>query len=1300
MSDSIFQTYLNRLTDLSSKNKSLYLPKLDGVGKIELREFDFLNNEPAFEILRKIIQEKKRIQLIPEVDPRMGETNQLAKSLSRLAFRDQLTQEETGDQSMFLAWPFVEGKLINGQILRAPLLLLPVQLKREKDFWWLIVTDSWQWNPAFLLAYRHAYQKTIDEEKLQEELGNLSEDSTEFRTQLNQTLSENFQIQLSSSLFEDQFTRFPSSQISLDQDRFQDGNISLKTYAVLGQFAQSGNFLFREYDQLKSSHDSDSLEDLFERYFAKGEIQPIPREERLFPIFPLDASQENALLKVREGKSLVVEGPPGTGKSQLIANLVSDFIARGKKVLVVSQKRAALDVVFERMEKAGFGDFLALVHDYRADHRILFEKIRKQIQIIEDYQEQNRGIDSIQLEREISRLSGTITRLSEKFENLRKELFNPQPAGIPIKAMYRNAALEIPALKEASLLLKLNFEQSLDFEKEFKIFHGYSQKFGDTFWENRVSFAEAEPGDFGRIHHCLSEIEQVRKTFPKGFGQSQWIDFLSSVLHSSNVSERFLPLLECFYQLPKPEISFRIPFLPQEIKKLNQIQKWISKAGIELSGLSLIRYSEPEQLESLNYELEVLLPKSKSFFGKLIAGWSKGKFPLSFQILGENGLKLGFESLSLIGKEAKIRLRLYREYSELPQIQTYPMKEFFPEKPGEHSKEITDILHWEKRWTDFAEIQNLCPWANLDYESFRSRLTSLSNWTLEFAKSVQGWRLWLTPAQILTVLNGEFVQHSTDNELILDQTFSELVAFDRFLKNWEQEKRELAKALQSQFPDLQLEAKILAFRNGWYLAWIGELERRNPSLAEAGSLKLAHEMDELKSAILEKRKISRHIALLRLREQVSTPLEFNRLGNRLTYRELLHQVSKKRQRWSVRKLAGELGSEVFRLLPCWLASPETVSALFPLMQNFDLVIFDEASQCPVERGLPAMLRGKQVVVAGDSKQLRPSDFYQVKWESEEEGMEYEAESLLELAGHFFEKIQLRGHYRSADPALIHFSNSHFYDNKLETLPDYLTVKAGKTPFCWQKVEGIWENQMNKTEADAVVQKVKTILENHPSDSIGIVTGNYFQMELIREKLWKSGNQSDKIKVRNIENVQGDEFDQVILSLGYAANREGKLITNFGLLGKSGAENRLNVAITRARKMLHVISSIEPEDFRPGQLSNPGLALLREFLIWVKTQSLTRAVPAPEVAVAGFEIDWSLKNQLLEEDNRFSRQIPSAVMDLVWTDRDVEQTAILTDDQRFFNTPTAKAAIAYHPILLEAKGWKWEWKWSRLWKAEV
>jgi hypothetical protein len=639
-------------------------------------------------------------------------------------------------------------------------------------------------------------------------------------------------------------------------------------------------------------------------------------------------------------------------------------------------------------------------------------------------------------------------------------------------------------------------------------------------------------------------------------------------------------------------------------------------------------------------------------------------------------------------QECESKIQVQEAFRDLPKTPFFESRADF----STDLDEVEKLLAWKMSWEAVAEINSLLDWEKLSLSEFRAALDQIQHWSESLISDLASYRLWVSDLQFLELMEKGLEQVFPENPLNWPSVFAELKGFDQFLEDWRF--RELGMDLLTEFSDLGLNELITVFWNSWRLAWIGEIERRHPVLSEIGSLRLSHEMDELKTAILEKRKNARHLALLRLREQLAENLEYNRLGNRLTYRELLHQVSKKRQKWSIRKLVEELGDEVFRVLPCWLGSRETISAVFPTSQVFDLVIFDEASQCPVERGLPAMLRGNQVVVAGDSKQLRPSDFYQVKWETEEEGMEYEAESLLELACYFFENLQLRGHYRSADPALIHFSNGHFYGNRLETLPDYTTVKAGKTPFSWEKVEGIWENQINRMEAEAVVKRAQLILRDEPQDSIGIVTGNYFQMELIRDLLWKEGLQDASIKVRNIENVQGDEFDQVVMSLGYAPNREGKLATNFGLLGKSGAENRLNVAITRARKMLHVISSIEPEDFRPGQLNNPGLALLREFLAWVKIQSKERNIPAPEVKVPGFEMDWSLKNQLLRQDSSYSKEIPSSVMDLIRTDQSGEQTAILTDDQRFFDASTAKAAMAYHPILLEEKGWKWQWEWSR------
>jgi hypothetical protein len=983
----------------------------------------------------------------------------------------------------------------------------------------------------------------------------------------------------------------------------------------------------------------------------------------------------------------VVEGPPGTGKSQLIANLVSDYTARGKKVLVVSQKRAALDVVFERMANAGFREFLGLIHDFRADQKPLFQKVKSQIESIERYQEENRGLDSMQLEREISVLSRTISRLSEKFEQFRTLLFESESAGIPIKAMYLNAGgFGEASIDSKSELLSLNFEEAKKFEKEFKLFKSYQERFKDSFWAERISFSGVEPGHYSRISELIQSLENYKiPTFAASWNQESLRKFQLEIINGGSFLEETNSLKSNLDELGNGSFAIRMAILPEERKKALILQNWIKKS---LAKLQESQLCIPKNQELLSEEFEALSIVQSSWLGKIRLKFKKSQFPNLISWLETNGM--AFNSMNL--ETAKSSFDLFQVLGA--ELSTLSKPEGMTVSLGlldQVSTIISDSETWVKQWATISNLASLCDWKTKseNRSRFKEELDSFYRFLMEFESQVPSWKIYLTSSQIGLLL---FEKKKVSDPNLL-QTFSELVAFDRFLDKWNPQRLKLAHKVLAHDPSLSLEEDLAIFWNSWYLTWIGELERRNPILAEAGSLKMSHEMAELKEAILEKRKISKFMTLLRLRERMTESLELNRLGNRLTYRELLHQVSKKRQKWPIRKLVEEFEREIFRLIPCWLASPESVSALFPMVQSFDLVIFDEASQCPVERGLPAMLRGKQVVVAGDSKQLQPSDFYQVKWESEEEGIEYEAESLLELTGNFFEKAILTGHYRSADPGLIHFSNRNFYDGKLEVLPDLATVLAGKSPFSWEKIEGIWENQMNKSEADAVVEKVKEIQSVSAEDAIGIVTGNYFQMELIREKLWKAGIQDASIKVRNIENVQGDEFDQVILSLGYASNREGKLITNFGLLGKSGSDNRLNVAITRARKRMHVISSIAPEDFCLGQLKNPGLALLREFLLFVQKQSKNPSLEVMEVSSSGYEIDWSVKRHLVKGSSSLTDKVPSTVMDLLKIDAG-NTIAILTDDQRFFNSPTAKAAMAYHPILLEAKGWEWDLKWSR------
>ncbi|MES2794715.1 MAG: DEAD/DEAH box helicase, partial [Bacteroidota bacterium] len=389
------------------------------------------------------------------------------------------------------------------------------------------------------------------------------------------------------------------------------------------------------------------------------------------------------------------------------------------------------------------------------------------------------------------------------------------------------------------------------------------------------------------------------------------------------------------------------------------------------------------------------------------------------------------------------------------------------------------------------------------------------------------------------------------------------------------------------------------FENSINLAWIEHIEEKYPILRSVSSLKMEQMEADLKEKILHKQSLSQQILLIKAREHTYNGLEYNRLRNLTTYRELFHQVTKKKKLWSIRQLLGSFSEEIFDLIPCWLASPETVSAVFPMEQFFDLVIFDEASQCYAESGLPAIYRGKQVIITGDSKQLQPSDLYAVRYDDESDELpELEVNSLLDLAIQYLPQTQLNGHYRSQSIDLIDFSNQHFYKNKLQILPHFDQINKSEPHIEYIKVEGTFHENMNTIEADEVVELVKKLRIEQPDKSIGIVTFNYRQQNLIQDLLEINlpiiENSTENLFVKNIENVQGDERDIIIFSVGYGPDAKGKVRIQFGTLNQSGGENRLNVAITRARKKIYMVTSIWPYQLNVEDTLNEGPKILKQY----------------------------------------------------------------------------------------------------------
>ncbi|MEQ8688055.1 MAG: AAA domain-containing protein [Imperialibacter sp.] len=1309
----ILQSYLRKLTNLTANNRSLLLLRLASEQFLDLHDFDFTLGQPSFHIISDLIAQKARIPLCQIMDSRDYNNNNLSVGLKKLHRLDQFVFQERGGKDLYVGWPFVHGKFSDGTLVRCPLLFFPVSLEMDQKNWVMIPRKDVNvtLNKTFLLGYAYYNKISLDEDLIERVFDDFDKDSRVFRTALYELLRDSkVEVNFNPDNFTDQltgFTPFLKDKFELGHDT---GKLKLMTEAVLGIFPQNGSYMVPDYLKLIEENTLESLEDFFvgktnlEDVVDKVEYSYVSKikEEQTFTPFAIDAFQENALKTVKNGHSLVIQGPPGTGKSQLICNLVSDFIARGKKVLVVCQKRAALDVVHQRLSEKDLGAFVALVHDFKNDRKEIYEQLASQIERLDEYKLKNNSLDAIQLEREFTQVSRKIDQISEELNEFKQALFDDKESGKSVKELYLSSDLKGRTITLKQEYKYFTYEKLEAFQRKI----GYYVKYSSVFrteahpWVDRVSFSHFGVAELGRVKELVAEILKFNQALAtrskEALGEALSFDECQDMLERRGQVKEMFSLIndktvyETFVHMSAyPDSETDALWLANNERILMECYKGL---GPELS-------TPGSELGRLQEALERGRKARKGLFS-----WFRWKFfskdkVFISRVLVANNLesnKKGFEELMIM-----VDSRLNLEHN-LTKLRT---SEWILNPPNAMSK--IDLQNW------FFFVRRAIN-AKMIFSSLRpvAKVVNPKNYTFEELKELtdrsfealeeiplkwEQWQGYFTPKQVKMIIG----KKGYAEELLkrLDKDFDSLVEYDKLLDSVLPYENQIFEKLEEILPDWDEKEWNEIFENSLNLQWIDHIETKYPILRAVSSLKLDTLTKELQEAVLKKNQLSGDILLLRIREKTYSEVEYNRLNNPITYRDLQHQVTKKKRVWPIRRLLAHMSAEAFRLVPCWLTSPEAASAIFQLDEIFDLVIFDEASQCFVENGLAAMYRGKQVVVSGDDKQLQPNDLYKIRWEQseEEEEMALEADSLLTLARQHLNQVSLQGHYRSRSLDLIDFSNHYFYKGKLQLVPHFEVINEAKPAISYEKVDGIWESSRNEEEAARVVDLIVSCLKKSPDKSIGVVTFNAAQQSHILDLLdtYQADHKKllpDSLFVKNIENVQGDERDIIIFTIGYAPDAKGKLQMKFGSLNLEGGENRLNVAVTRAKEQIFVVSSILPHQLNVDGLRNEGPKMLRKYLEYAFTVSNGEFRPyAPKEPT--FSQHWYLKSRMTKwlETVPQMRNI-SMTEDLNFADLTVKKREeflglIFTDDDTYFNSISAKDAYVYRYTLLMDKKWR-------------
>lgn len=1126
--------------------------------------------------------------------------------MRRMVSNAKTMLEETGSNSLYLAlgeliW-IPEGKLE----IRSPLLLVPVTLtpkNRSREFH-LTIDESSQITPNYSLVQKFKQDLGIDLTMLTD----LAQDDSGIdvpgtfeavRQKLVEASLSGFRVDETATLGFFNFSSYRLWRDLIDNWKIFEKNPLVK------HLIYTPNMMFEDPSAGQPITDLDEL------------VAKLPIEA--------DSSQALAVAKALNGETFVLQGPPGTGKSQTITNLLARALHDGKRVLFVAEKKDALDVVKDRLDKVGLGDFSLDLHDKSMSPKFVKQQLLNAIakEVKSDKVGYETNLESY--DQAVRPLIEYRNRLHESkdlgqslYSALDNYLVTAGTAELPISGDFLAAATE-------------DLRRSVvEWIKTVARLGGFTGTLNDSEWF------------ISNLGTQTPELQTVVRDTLHGLQ-----DALAKV-SADPLTQSFIANSQSYFEIDAAQ-ALSVKALPQgdlaqmaNATNLPQVQDAIAALENLLKKTSSIPYdlSRAKQIDYNAERVNLAEARGSNVFTR------GGK--LSKIVLRINAL-MGVEVVStpdeldivLSGLEDAIKAEntAVIALNRVPGLRMSPTLNVFNSKETESIIAELKNLEIVSKFLKFDRNGSTTELVKASGEQ-PGRFEALVQFSALLGKLFTSLRV--TPETIAVWQRGQVFGSRLLQALPVwfeDARQHDLVQFGRFVE-LNQVLSQLRSVGLGEAVNEIVTGKVPyaesadAFNKGYYKALFNKLMVGQGFTTFDGMTnnnylaRLAESKDTLQEVLP-----SILAAELKSRHGISMNDQMGAKGD-------LTLALKAKRSPAIRKLLARHWDIISTVTPCVLASPDsTVRFIDADLTPFDLVVFDEASQIKVANSIGALGRGKASIVVGDSKQMPPTSVAQsknaIEDESELTGEEElygtDAESILDqCTDSGVPSVSLNWHYRSEDESLIAFSNQNYYLGRLNTFPNpseeretkglkFVHVKDGQ--FVRPGEKGESPIGTNHKEAVAIVEEISrrakdSELRNY---SVGIVTFNQQQQQYISDLLYNSSDKyvhealekglgGEEILIKNLETVQGSERDVILFSIAFSRRPGGKeLPLNFGPLNNIGGERRLNVAITRAKRQVMVFASFTPKELKGRNPETLGLQDLSKFLLIAENHSATQVL---------------------------------------------------------------------------------------------